>query len=279
MRVSLSPEQIEKTLQGIVIPSRPQVLSQLERELRRDDPSPRIVGRLISADVSLSAAVLKMINSPALGVSRRISSVDQAVSLLGMSSVSRLVTGLALKMAVAGKAASLDRFWDSAEDVAGIASRIALTIPRGPRDDAYCFGLFRDVGIPLLMQKLPTFRQTLMLADGVTDRPCTAVEQEQHATDHATVSYLVAKSWFLPTDICSGILHHHDPAIFDEPGTVGAPALTLIGINAVAEHFHDEYVRMRPNNAWGLIGDRALGHLGLDASDYRDLREDIVAAC
>jgi len=36
-----------------------------------------------------------------------------------------------------------------------MSRHIASTIPRGPRDDAYCFGLFYDVGIPILMQKFP----------------------------------------------------------------------------------------------------------------------------
>jgi hypothetical protein len=83
-----------KTLKGIAIPSRPQVLVQLENELTKDDPDPRVIARLISGDVGLSAAVLKTVNSPFFGLSRRISSVAQAVSLLGMRSATQIVTGL-----------------------------------------------------------------------------------------------------------------------------------------------------------------------------------------
>jgi len=272
----IPPEVIERTLKGIAIPARPQVLVQLENELTTDDPDPRVIVRLVSGDVGLSAAVLKTVNSPFFGLSRRISSVAQAVSLLGMRSAAQIVTGLVLRAAIAGKAGSLERFWDSAEKVAGIASHIALSIPRGPRDEAYCFGLFHDVGIPILLQKFPDYRQTLSLADKLSDRPFTAVEEERHATDHATLGYLVAKGWFLPEAICEGILYHHDPSVFDDRDVVSSQALTLIAINALAEHFHDEYFRLRSNSSWERMGDRALAHLGLQEDEYCDLREDLT---
>lgn len=270
-------EMIEKTLKGIAIPARPQALLHLQNELKKGDPDPRVIVRLVVGDVGLSAAVLKTVNSPFFGLSRKISSVAQAVSLLGMKAAAQIVTGLLLRVAVGGKEPSLERFWDSAETVAGIASYIASTIPRGPRDDAYCFGLFHDVGIPILMQKFPDYRQTLALADKDSTRPLTAVEDERHATDHATVGYLVAKGWFLPEAICEGILHHHDPLVFDDKDSVNPQALTLIAINAMAEHFHDDYFFMRGNSRWGMIGARVLDHLGLRDDEYSDLREDLTS--
>jgi HD-like signal output (HDOD) protein len=102
------------------------------------------------------------------------------------------------------------------------------------------------------------------------------VEEERHATDHATLGYLVAKGWFLPEAICEGILYHHDPSVFDDREVVSSQALTLIAINALAEHFHDEYFRLRSNSSWERMGDRSLDHLGLQEDEYCDLREDLT---
>lgn len=277
MSVLLPPEVVERTLKGISIPIRPQVLAQLDGELRKEDPEPRVVVRLIGGDVSLSAAVLKTVNSPYFGLARKITSVAQAVSLLGLRGAAQIVTGLVLRSTVTGRAESLERFWDSAEKVAGISSRIASAIPRGPRDDAWCFGLFHDIGIPLLMQKIADYRQTLAIADQTTDRPFTAVEEERHATDHATLGFLVARGWFVPEHICEAILNHHDPSAFEDAGLVSAPAQTLIAINILAEHFHDEYFRLRSNSAWERMGGPALDHLGLHDDDYCDLREELTS--
>lgn len=277
MSKTIAADVIEKTLKGIAIPSRPQVLLQIESELRKDDPDPRIVARLIEADVGLTAAVLKTVNSPFFGLAKRTSSVAQAVTILGMRTATQIVTGLILRKAVTGQGSTLEEFWDRAEQVAGIASRIAQTIPRGPRDDAYCFALFHDVGIPILTQKFPDYPQTLLLAENSGDRPFAAVERERHATDHATLGYLVAKGWFLPEAICEGILYHHDPAAFTDREGVSPRAQTLIAINVLAECFHDENIRLRDTSAWARMGSQALEHLGLTDAEYYDLREDLTA--
>ncbi|EXI85031.1 MAG: HDOD domain protein [Candidatus Accumulibacter sp. BA-94] len=276
MAQEMAPELIEKTLKGISIPARPQVLVRLDSELAKDDPEPVVIVRLISSDVVLSAAMLKTVNSPFFGLSRRISSVGQAVNMLGLKMTARIVTGLVLRMTMGGKQASLERFWDTAEKVACISSYIASTLPRGPRDEAYCFGLFRDIGIPMLLQKFPDYRQTLALADNSVDRPMTVLEEERHATDHATLGYLVARSWFLPEAICEGIRYHHDPSVFDSRDLLNPTALALIAINALAEHLHDEYFRMRANAAWQQMADRVLACLGLSEDEYCDLREEVT---
>ena len=268
-------EVIEKTLKGITIPARPQVLLNLQNELGKSDPDPRVIVRLVSGDVGLSAAMLKTVNSPFFGFSRKISSVAQAMSLLGIKAAGQIVTGLVLKAAVGGKTPSLERFWERAEKVAGIAYYIASTIPRGPLDDAYCFGLFHDVGIPILMQRFPDYRQTLALAEKDDTQPSTAVENERYATDHATIGYLVAKCWFLPEAICNGIFYHHDPSVFDDKDSFNPQAMTLIAINAIAEYFHDEYFLTRTNYRGETIDSRVLGHLGLQDDEYSDLREDL----
>ncbi|MEF8759536.1 MAG: HDOD domain-containing protein [Candidatus Accumulibacter sp. UW25] len=64
MTTLLPKEVIDKTLSGFAIPSRPQVLEKIQNELMKKEPDPRHIERLIKADVSLSAAVLKAVNSP-----------------------------------------------------------------------------------------------------------------------------------------------------------------------------------------------------------------------
>ncbi len=272
----LSQAEMDKALKGITIPPRPQVMIKFDKEMSKDDPDPQLIVRLVSADVGLAAAVLKTVNSPFFGLSSKISSVSHAVSMLGLKSTGQIVTGLVLRNSVTGDPRSLERFWDSAEKVAGIAAYIASTLPRGPRDEAYSFGLFHDVGIPILMQKFPDYRQTLAMAEVALDRPLTSVEEERHATNHATLGYLIAKSWFLPAVICEAIRYHHDLTIFNEKESISPQALTLIAITRLAEHLHDEYVRMRSNPDWERMSRPVLDHLGLQETEYLDLREELA---
>ena len=267
---------MEKTLKGIVIPPRPQILLKLGKEMSKDDPDPQAIIRLIGADVGIAAAVLKTVNSPFFGRASKISSVASAVTLIGLKTASQIVTGLVVRNAVTGDARSLERFWDSAEKVAGIAAYIASTLPRGPRDDAYSFGLFHDIGIPILMQKFPDYRQTLAMAEAEDERSLTEVEDDRHATNHATLGYLIGKGWFLPEVICEAIRYHHDLSVFKDREIVSPQAFTLITINRLAEHFNDEYVRLRNDPEWDRMGRYVLNHLGMQETEYLDLRDELA---
>ena len=271
----LSDTEIERTLKGIAIPPRPQILLKLGAEMKKEDPDPRAIVSLVSADVGLSAAILKTVNSPFFGRANKLSSVASAVGVMGMKMTNQIVTGLVLRNTVTGEARSLERFWDSAEKVAGIAAHIASSIPGGPRDDAYSFGLFRDIGIPILMQKFPNYRETLAMADAVTGESPTFIEDERHDTNHATLGYLVARSWFLPSPLCEAIRYHHDASVFSDKTSIPPQALTLVSISHLAEHFHDQYMRMRSNPEWERVREMVLEHLGLQETDYFDLRDEL----
>jgi HD-like signal output (HDOD) protein len=102
MTDALSEAEIEKTLKGVVIPPRPQILVKLGNEMGKDDPDPRVITNLVNADVGLSAAVLKTVNSPFFGRANKISSVASAINLMGMKMAGQIITGLVLRNTVAG---------------------------------------------------------------------------------------------------------------------------------------------------------------------------------
>ncbi|HEY8027848.1 MAG TPA: HDOD domain-containing protein [Burkholderiaceae bacterium] len=268
--------EIDATLKGFAIPPRPQVLVSLAEEMNREEPDLKLIARQIGIDVGLSAAVLKTVNSPFFGLKKKISSVTQAVSLLGLKSVERLVTSITLRNSLVSENRTLERFWDSAEKTAGIAAHIASGLPRGPRDDAYSFGLFHNAAIPLLNQRFPDYKQTLTMAARQEGRIITEVEDERHAVNHATLGYLIAKAWFLPLPLCEGILRHHDPSVFDESDAISPQALTLIAIAYLAEHLNDEAVMLGDHAQWDTMRERVLSHLGLLDVEYQNLREEVA---
>lgn len=193
-----------------------------------------------------------------------------------MANVGNLVTGLALRSAIGAGQPSLERFWDSAEKVASISAYVATILPNVSRDAAYTLGLFRDCGIPVLIQRFDDYRETLKLA--VSDeRSITDVEERRHGTNHATVGFMIGKTWRLPDTLCECILRHHDPEVFSDTARQGQETRTLISINWLAEHLNDTELRMRADPQWSTISDLSLSHLGIDAADFADIRDDVVA--
>jgi len=267
-------EEAQKVLNGVSIPPQPKLLSEINRELQKDDPNGNRIGEAIAKDVGLSGSVLKLINSPFFGLRTKVSSIPNAVSLLGLKNTKTLVTGLMLKAAMAGgEPMMLERFWDASEKIATISTHLASLLPRVPRDETYTFGLFRECGIPLLMQRFEDYKETLKIAGG-QDEPMIVIEDERHGTNHAMVGFMVAKNWGLPDMISQAILHHHDYGIYSD--REAAPMVrTLVSINFLAEYLLDEVLRGRVSPAWKVVGDAALEHLGISGGEFLELREDI----
>lgn len=267
-------EEAQKVLNGVSIPPQPKLLTEINRELQKDDPSGKRIGDAIAKDVGLSGAVLKLVNSPFFGLRSKVSSIPNAVSLLGLKNTKTLVTGLMLKASMAGgEPMMLERFWDASEKIATISTHIASLLPRVPRDETYTFGLFRECGIPLLMQRFDDYKETLKVAGG-QDGPMVVIEDERHGTNHAMVGFMVAKNWGLPEMISQAILHHHDYEIYASR-SADPMVCTLVSINYLAEYLLDEALRGRVSPAWQVVGNDALDHLGISGGEFNELREDI----
>lgn len=277
MAVELSEEGVAQLLKGVSIPPRPTLLVDLDQELKRPEPDLKRVAGLVGKDVGVSAAMLKTVNSPLFGLRTKIGNVFQAVQMLGARNARNIVTGLVLRNAMAG-GANLERFWDASEKVASINAYICTILPKAPREEAYTFGIFHDCGIPILMQRFPDYRDTLMRAGGA-DRPLTEVEDERHGTNHATLGYVVARSWGMSDLICQSILHHHDFAVINGAGSTHPGTRTLVAVNFLSEHLHETMLRLRADHQWERIGEDILDYLGLTQSEYAEIREDVVGLC
>jgi HD-like signal output (HDOD) protein len=270
---NLSSDSTQQLLASIKIPPRPGVLIEVMAETDKDDPDLRKIGTLISKDIALSAATLKLVNSPLFGLSRKIDTPQQATTVLGLKHVSSLVTGLSLKHAL-GNNLSLERFWDSADRVASISALVAKKLPGIPQELAYLNGLFRDCGIPIMMQKFPEYKQTLQRANSEQNKTFIEVEEEAHATNHATIGYLLAKSWGLADTLCKAIQNHHDLSVLDG-NTLPGVSSSLIAISYLAEHISNS-VRMREDTDWLRNGKRVVEHLGISLEEFEDIKEEIT---
>ncbi len=266
----LSQEEAKKLLAGVVIPPRPSVVTAVMQERNSAIPDLRRVAQLISADVGLSAAVLKTINSPLYGLRRQVSSIDQAVNLLGMKNIGALVIGLALRNTV--PAQGLDRFWDGAARSALVASHLARSLGCADKEEAHLFGLFHDCGIPLLMQRFPDYRETLALANRAHDQAFTEVEDARHGTNHAVVGNLLASNWLLPEHLRSAIRMHHDLDVFQSQ--LSTQALNLVAIGLLAEHIESTFSRLSGDSEWDKMGEAVIRHLMLNPDSLDELRRD-----
>ena len=162
-KARMNLEDYAAVLKDLAIPPRPAVVTVLFEEMSKDEPNLGRVTKTIAADPGLSAGMLRAANSPFFGLSRKVSSVPQAIKVLGLTHVANIATGLAIRHALKGgeTGQSFEKFWMKAEETGMICHFLARSLRGFSPDEAFTYGLFHDCGIPVLSQRFPRYRDTL----------------------------------------------------------------------------------------------------------------------
>lgn len=260
-------------LKDINIPPRPSALVDLKLELERDEPRMHRLVDIVNSDVAMSAALLKLANSPWVGLRRRVSNVSDAFHLLGFKRCEHLLIEIALRKVLPTDGPALFRFWDvsSRRSLAMglLAERVGL-----PSETAQTMGLFADVGIPLLAQRFaqPSYIDTLDHANR-SERPFTNVEQERHGTDHTVIGSLLAKSWGLTPEVAQAVRLHHDYDYLQETRT--GPVQELIALCLVTEHIIQRFQGLNTHAEWSKGGECSRKTLSLSQDDIDNWSDDL----
>ena len=282
MSQELTTEQIQQSLQGISVPPQPQIMVDLQMEQYMPDPDLEVIAKLISQDPGLSGALLKIVNSPYYGLGNKITAIQRAVNLLGSRSIINLINAQSIKGELSDDAiVTLNRFWDTAQDVAMTCLTLAKRVGVQAGDEAYALGLFHDCGIPLMIKKFPDYMRVLEQAYANASVECRVVDTEnrQYNTNHAVVGYYTAKSWRLPEHVTQAIANHHNAlAIFSDESSRNTPLKNLLAILKMAEHICASF-RVLGNQSedheWNSVGPLVLDYIGLSEYDFETQKQEI----
>ena len=282
MPPELSSEQISQALQGISVPPQPQIMVDLQMEQYMPDPDLDVISRLIAQDPGLSGALMKIVNSPHYGLTNKIASIARAVTLLGSRTVINLINAQSIKGEMCDDTiVALNRFWDTAQDVAMTSMTLAKRTGTQAVDEAYALGLFHDCGIPLMLKRFPTYMSVLEQAYANAGPESRVVDTENRAfnTNHAVVGYYTAKSWRLPEHLTQAIANHHNAlAIFSDESSHNSQLKNLLAILKMAEHIcasHKVLGNQREDYEWNSISHLVLEYIGLSEYDFENLKESI----
>ena len=253
-------------LRDIVIPPCPELLIALRSEMDKEDPDPQTVADIASRDVAMSASLIRTANSPYYARSRPVTSVNEALSLLGLRMTEKLLTAFLTRNSIRVSSPLLEHFWDTSTRRALAMAHIARQLYGVDPDVAYTCGLFCHVGIPILMQGVRGYAGTLTEALARQDRSFTETENAAHKTDHAVVGALVARTWRLPTPIYQAVRVHHDFTVLQDKAVL-AEVRMLVAMGLVAEHLVAQHEGVAEQREWALYGAACLACLAIDEAE------------
>jgi putative nucleotidyltransferase with HDIG domain len=197
------------------LPAMPWVVGRVISLTNNTNSNIRELNEVICQDQSLTAKVLRLSNSAYYGYSRRISTVVDAIGLLGFNTIRNLVlaahTYSILKSEVKGYHIAHGDIWrhsmTCALTVRAIAKRTGYPVP----DQAFIAGLLHDIGKVILSIHVAEAYDEITRRVQEDQVPFSTAEYELLGFTHAAVGARVAEKWNLPDDHVEAIACHHTP--------------------------------------------------------------------
>jgi putative nucleotidyltransferase with HDIG domain len=188
------------------LPTLPGIIARLGSLADNDKVSSQEMARVISADQVLSAKVLRLVNSAFYGFPGRVSTVSNALILLGVNVVKSLaITGSIFEI----MEKNVVGLWEHSMGVAVAANTISKALKLPDAEETATAALLHDIGKVIVKIKLKQdFSQLSALVDskGYTMQEA---EQDLLETDHAEIGGWLARSWLLPEKLIEPVAFHH----------------------------------------------------------------------
>ncbi len=200
------------------LPTLPHVVSQvLEKTRDHQNANLTEITKLIATDQALVTMYLKLVNSAFYGFSRRITTLQQAITLLGFRSVRNVIVNAGV-VGMFRKRSFNNRhrlhLWEHSVSCAVATRVLAPAAGFQAKEEAFTAGLLHDIGKVVIDQYAPRSSMAVLrkVEAGMENR---AAEREVMGVDHTEIGYLIAERWNLPKSLCAVIRHHHEPALSD----------------------------------------------------------------
>ncbi|MGA8143254.1 MAG: response regulator [Candidatus Acidiferrales bacterium] len=249
---SLSDVLANKMLASIIgsvkdLPVLPRTFLALREKLADPDASVKEVVKLVEQDVAISAKILQLVNSAFFGLPREISTMNTAVSYLGIEMLQNLVLSAEV-FRVFENAAALPGFsFEELHEHSQLTAKIASHIPvsAAVHSAAVVAGLLHDVGKLVLATRSPKHFARALAGAEEEKRPLFAVEQDLMGVSHAEVGAYLLGIWGLPCPVVEAVAHHHHPQRVPQ-GTLDA--VTVVHLANFLAHEHPVHQVVDPES-------------------------------
>jgi HD-like signal output (HDOD) protein len=205
-------EKVEETIN--FLPPLPSIMTDLVHALNRDDSDFNTIARIVSRDPSMAMNVLKIANSAFYGLPRQVTSIEQAIRMLGISEIGSLCISCsasqALKPPKGVQTVDLNRFWRHSVATGVIGKILATKLSLGRWDNLYLAGLMHDVGAIVLDRFKHDMYKEILELTSKENIPMLEAEERVMGASHDTVGGWLMQKWkFSEVFVEVASFHHH----------------------------------------------------------------------
>lgn len=196
------------------LPTLPHILLKVIDACNRRETTIKDVSQIINKDSSLSAKVMRMVNSAYYGLPSRVTSIEHALLLLGTDAVKNIAISASVfqvfSTAKGNAVFKLKQFWRHSLLCATLAKLIAKKTSYGSPDEAFLSGLLHDIGKLVLWVNFSKEYTDILQSSNNRSDLLLAGEIRLGAT-HCEVGAWMIDRWNLQSFMADAVLYHHEP--------------------------------------------------------------------
>ena len=175
------------------------------------------VAQVISGDHALTAKLLKVVNSAFYSLSQKVSTIFQAVIILGYREIRSIAMGFSVmnisKSLLLNACIPIEDFWKHSLGTAILSKKIAKKFRYKDPEEVFVAGLLHDIGKLVLMDySIKEYSEVLQKADLLKQR-LYDTEKKTFGIDHAQAGEKLCQYWKIPSTVSSAIGKHHTPSL------------------------------------------------------------------
>ena len=256
---SVKPNLLQKLNQEkITLPEIPSIVFELNEVSANPLSSAEDIAQVVHRSPSLTALLLKIVNSPFYGFPSKIDKISLAVTLIGTREISGLALGISvisLFNNIPKKILSMYSFLRHSL-ACGIISRILATQKGIPQtEQLFVSGLLHDLGRLILYSYFPEESRNILSRARSTDMLLYLQENDSLGCNHTHIVKQLLQQWKLPMVLENNVFFHHAPCEAPQPVPATLVHLADIMTNGLGIGTSGErYVPPLDDNAWKGLG-------------------------
>jgi len=197
-----------------LLPPFPAIAHRILAMASREDVDIHELGEVVRMDPSFSAELLRFANSALFGVRREVTSLAQAIWMVGTERVKTIATLVAVNRMVRSsvRIGALRKVWLHSLVTAIIAEE-AAPLFRMERETAYTSGLLHNLGVLGLMSAYPDEYSRMLSVSDDYGFDLLETERDLFEIDHCAAGAYLAQDWNFPDELAAVLATHHDPPV------------------------------------------------------------------
>ncbi|HPC37690.1 MAG TPA: HDOD domain-containing protein [Exilispira sp.] len=258
--IQIPKEKLDKILSKIEdLPTLPIVIQRILQLINDPKATTKQIGSIITSDQSLTAKTLKLVNSAFYGFSKKITTVDQAIVIIGFNAVKNLAISASVFdiFKNMNQKSSFDRygFWTHSTAVAFIAKQISEDTRIGNPGEVFVSALMHDIGKIILDVYFSDEMNRILYNANNKNISFIQSEEEILGFTHPEVGFLLSRKWNLPDNLYIPIRYHHNPnkAIKYESIVAIVHTANIIAKAGNIGYDGDSVTPKISTNAWNLL--------------------------